>query len=62
MCVYVQPVVAAPIAPLVLGERVTARSGVAALVIFAGLALATWGEEIAGRRLGAAYRPPAEGA
>lgn len=62
MYVYVQPVVAALIAPLVLGERVTARSGLAALVIFSGLALATWGEEIAGRQLGAAYRPPAEGA
>jgi drug/metabolite transporter (DMT)-like permease len=41
MYVYVQPVVTAVLAPLVLGERVTARAGVASLVIFIGLALAT---------------------
>lgn len=41
--VYVQPVVTAIVAPLVLGELVTPRAGVAALVIFAGLGLATKG-------------------
>lgn len=41
MYVYVQPVVTAVLAPLVLGERVTPRAGLAALVIFLGLALAT---------------------
>jgi len=62
MYVYVQPVVTALLAPLVLGERVTSRAGVASVLIFIGLALATWGEQIAGRQLGAAFRPPAEGA
>ena len=41
MYVYVQPVVTAVLAPLVLGERVTPRAGLASLVIFAGLAFAT---------------------
>lgn len=41
MYVYVQPVVTAVLAPLILGERVTPRAGVASLLIFAGLALAT---------------------
>jgi drug/metabolite transporter (DMT)-like permease len=62
MYVYIQPVVTAFLAPAVLGERVTAGSGVAALLIFVGLAFATWGEQIAGRQLGSAFRPPAEGA
>lgn len=62
MYVYLQPVVTAYAAPLVLGERVTTRAGAAAVLIFAGLALATWGEQITGRALGDAYRPPAEGA
>lgn len=62
MYVYIQPVVTAFLAPGILGERVTPRSGLAAAVIFVGLALATWGEELAGRQLGAAFRPPAEGA
>jgi len=62
MYVYVQPVVTAYAAPLILGERVTARAGTAAAIIFTGLALATWGEQVAGRQLGLAFRPPAEGA
>ncbi len=62
MYVYVQPLVTAVSAPLVLGERVTPRAGLAAALIFTGLALATWGEQAAGRQLGEAYRPPAEGA
>jgi len=41
MYVYVQPVITAVLAPLILGERVTPRAGLASLVIFAGLALAT---------------------
>lgn len=41
MYVYVQPVVTAVLAPLVLGERVTPHAGLASLLIFAGLALAT---------------------
>jgi drug/metabolite transporter (DMT)-like permease len=41
MYVYVQPVVTAVLAPLILGERVTPRAGLASLVIFTGLALAT---------------------
>jgi drug/metabolite transporter (DMT)-like permease len=44
MYVYVQPVVTAFLSPLILGERVTPRSGVASLLIFAGLALATRGD------------------
>jgi drug/metabolite transporter (DMT)-like permease len=43
MYVYVQPIVTALVAPAVLGERMTARSAVASLIIFTGLALATWG-------------------
>lgn len=62
MYVYVQPLVTALTAPLVLGERVTPRAGVAGVLIFAGLALATWGEQVTGRALEEAYRPPAEGA
>lgn len=62
MYVYVQPLVTALTAPLVLGERVTPRAGMAGVLIFAGLALATWGEQVTGRALGEAYRPPAEGA
>jgi drug/metabolite transporter (DMT)-like permease len=61
MYVYLQPVMTAAGAPLVLGERITARAGVAAAVIFGGLALATWGEQRSGRMLGVAFRPPAEG-
>jgi len=61
MYVYLQPVMTAVGAPLVLGERLTARSGLAAAIIFGGLALATWGEQRSGRALGAAFRPPAEG-
>ncbi|HMA43557.1 MAG TPA: DMT family transporter, partial [Gemmatimonadales bacterium] len=62
MYVYLQPVMTVVAAPLILGERLTLRAAVAALVIFGGLALATWGEQRSGRTLGAAYRPPAEGA
>lgn len=61
MYVYLQPLITAVAAPLLLGERVTARAAVAAGLIFAGLALATWGEQAAGRQLGAAFRPPSEG-
>jgi drug/metabolite transporter (DMT)-like permease len=61
MYVYLQPLITAAGAPLVLGERVTGRAAVAAAVIFGGLALATWGEQRSGRILGVAYRPPAEG-
>jgi drug/metabolite transporter (DMT)-like permease len=61
MYVYLQPVMTAAAAPLILGERITARAGVAAAVIFGGLALATWGEQRSGRALGVAFRPPAEG-
>ena len=46
MYVYVQPVVTAYLAPLILGERVTPRSGIAAALIFAGLGLATWGKTV----------------
>lgn len=60
MYVYLQPLVTAVTAPLILGERMTARAGVAAVLIFAGLALATWGGQVAGQ-LGAAFRPPSEG-
>lgn len=62
MYVYLQPVMTVAAAPVILGERLTFRAGVAALVIFGGLALATWGEQRSGRALGAAFRPPAEGA
>ena len=62
MYVYVQPVVTAYLAPLVLGESLTPRIGLASVLIFAGLALATWGEQVTGGQLGRAFRPPAEGA
>jgi drug/metabolite transporter (DMT)-like permease len=62
MYVYLQPLMTAVGAPLILHERVTARAGLAAALIFTGLALATWGEQRGGRALGAAFRPPAEGA
>ena len=41
MYTYIQPVITAFLAPLVLGERVTVRAMAAAAVIFAGLILAT---------------------
>jgi drug/metabolite transporter (DMT)-like permease len=59
--VYLQPLLTAVGAPILLGERVTSRAGLAAVLIFSGLALATWGEQRSGRALGAAFRPPAEG-
>ena len=62
MYVYLQPVMTVAAAPMILGERLTVRAGVAAVVIFGGLALATWGEQRSGRALGRAFRPPAEGA
>jgi drug/metabolite transporter (DMT)-like permease len=61
MYVYLQPVMTVVGAPLILGERLTLRAGLAALVIFAGLALATWSEQRSGRTLGVSFRPPAEG-
>ena len=61
MYVYLQPLMTAVGAPILLGERVTSRAGLAALLIFSGLALATWGEQRSGRPLGVAFRPPAEG-
>jgi len=61
MYVYLQPLMTAVGAPLILRERVTSRAGLAAALIFGGLALATWGEQHGGRSLGTAYRPPAEG-
>ena len=62
MYVYVQPVVTAFLAPLILGESVTPRIGLASVLIFTGLALSTWGEQVTGGQLGRAFRPPAEGA
>ena len=62
MYVYLQPVMTVAAAPLILGERLTVRAAVAALIIFGGLGLATWGEQRSGRALGTAFRPPAEGA
>jgi drug/metabolite transporter (DMT)-like permease len=61
MYVYLQPLMTALGAPVILHERLTPRAGFAAGLIFAGLALATWGEQRSGRVLGAAFRPPAEG-
>jgi drug/metabolite transporter (DMT)-like permease len=61
MYVYLQPLLTAVGAPILLGERVTSRAGLAALLIFSGLALATWGEQRTGRPLGVAFRAPAEG-
>ena len=49
MYVYVQPVMTVAAAPFILGERLSLRAGVAALVIFGGLGLATWGERRPGR-------------
>jgi drug/metabolite transporter (DMT)-like permease len=62
MYVYLQPLLTAVGAPIILHERVTARAGLSAVLIFTGLALATWGEQRGGRLIGAAFRPPAEGA
>ena len=62
MYVYLQPLMTAIGAPIILHESVTARAGLAAALIFTGLALATWSEQRGGRVLGAAFRPPAEGA
>jgi drug/metabolite transporter (DMT)-like permease len=61
MYVYLQPVMTVAAAPFLLGERLTARAAAAAVSIFAGLALATWGERRAGRARAAVLRPPAEG-
>ncbi len=41
--IYLQPLIAFALAPLVLGERVNSRTGIAALLIFAGVALVTLG-------------------
>jgi drug/metabolite transporter (DMT)-like permease len=62
MYVYLQPLITAVGAPLILHEHSTTRGGLAAALIFAGLGMATWGEQRGGRVLGAAFRPPAEGA
>lgn len=61
MYVYLQPLMTAVGAPVILHERATPRAGLAAGLIFGGLALVTWGEQRSGRVLGAAFRPPAEG-
>ncbi len=39
--IYLQPLIAFALAPLVLGEQVNSRTGLAALLIFAGVALVT---------------------
>jgi drug/metabolite transporter (DMT)-like permease len=59
MYVYLQPVMTVVAAPFILGERLTVRAGVAAVVIFCGLALATWGEQRPRRMTGGAPRAPA---
>ena len=41
--IYLQPLIGLMLAPLVLGERVSSRTWVAALLIFAGVALVTLG-------------------
>ncbi len=41
--IYLQPLIAFALAPLVLGEQVSSRTGIAALLIFAGVALVTLG-------------------
>ena len=61
MYVYLQPVMTVLAAPLILGERLTVRAGVAALVIFGGLALATWGERRPDRAPGTVPAPSAGG-
>ena len=40
--IYLQPLIAFALAPLILGERGDARTIVAALLIFAGVAVVTW--------------------
>jgi drug/metabolite transporter (DMT)-like permease len=42
MFIYVQPLVAMTLANLVLGESPSPRTAAAAVLIFAGIALATW--------------------
>jgi drug/metabolite transporter (DMT)-like permease len=41
--IYLQPLIAFALAPLVLGERLNSRTWAAALLIFAGVALVTLG-------------------
>lgn len=40
--IYLQPLIAFALAPLVLGERLNPRVGIAAAFIFAGVAVVTW--------------------
>jgi drug/metabolite transporter (DMT)-like permease len=40
--IYLQPLIAFVLAPIILGERVSSRIIVAALLVFAGIALVTW--------------------
>ncbi len=43
--IYIQPLITALVAPLVLeGEALTARAALAGLAIFAGVALVLWAE------------------
>ena len=59
---FSRPLTTAVGALLILHEHVTARAGLATLLIFTVLALAMWGEQRGGRALGSAFRPPVEGA
>jgi len=59
MYVYLQPVMTVGAAPLVLGEHLTARAAGSALVIFGGLALATWGEQRSDHEAAPAPKPAA---
>lgn len=45
MWVYIQPVITAVAAPLILGEQLTVRAAIAATVIFGGMGVAIWGHQ-----------------
>jgi drug/metabolite transporter (DMT)-like permease len=48
--IYLQPLIATALAVPLLGERPTVRTGVAALLVFSGVLVATWRPSVAGPR------------
>lgn len=53
MWIYIQPVLTAVAAPIILGETLTFRATVASAVIFAGMGIAIWGHGRGERRAAA---------
>lgn len=60
MWVYIQPVLTAVAAPIILGETLTARAMLASAVIFTGMGIAIWGHQ-SGERATQAVAAPEEG-